>query len=103
MRKIWLFCGMFLILTLFSCQDFEQKTDLTVQSSFDTTESSVMTEFGVVVDAICEYILNTNTKKFHKPHCYTVEWIKDTNRQDFCGRREDILALGYDACGLCTP
>ncbi len=49
------------------------------------------------------YILNTNTKKFHKPACRSVGQIKPSNRGESTGTREDVLALGYKPCGNCKP
>lgn len=49
------------------------------------------------------YVLNTNTKKFHKPACRSVGQIKPSNRSESTGAREDVLALGYKPCGNCRP
>lgn len=49
------------------------------------------------------YILNTNTKKFHYPTCPGVEKMKDANKQEYTGSREDIVNQGYDPCGNCNP
>ena len=49
------------------------------------------------------YILNTNTKKFHYPDCYSVGQMKDKNRQEYTGTREAIIAMGYKPCGNCHP
>lgn len=49
------------------------------------------------------YVLNTNTHKFHKPGCSSVAQIKDENRQDYTGIREDVIAMGYDPCKKCNP
>lgn len=49
------------------------------------------------------YILNTNTKKFHKPSCRSAKQIKPGNRQETGDAREDLLARGYSSCGNCKP
>ena len=49
------------------------------------------------------YILNQNTKKFHKPSCSSVKTIKDTNRGEFTGSRDDLISQGYEPCGRCHP
>lgn len=46
------------------------------------------------------YILNTNTKKFHKPSCNS---LPATNRQDSTESRESIVAQGYTPCKRCNP
>ena len=49
------------------------------------------------------YVLNTNSHKFHLPTCPSVESIKEDNRQDYTGTREDLIAQGYSPCGQCKP
>lgn len=49
------------------------------------------------------YILNTNTKKFHMPTCSSVSDIKDKNKQEFAGSREEVINMGYSPCGKCHP
>lgn len=50
-----------------------------------------------------EYVLNTNTHKFHYPDCSSVSRMSDANRQDFVGTREEVIAQGYEPCGNCNP
>ena len=50
-----------------------------------------------------EYILNTNTKKFHYPSCSSVKQMKNSNKQEFTGSRDDLIAQGYDPCKKCNP
>lgn len=52
---------------------------------------------------IQEYVLNTNTKKIHRPTCSSVENMKEENCQDFTGTKEELLAQGYEPCGNCRP
>ena len=49
------------------------------------------------------YVLNTNTKKFHIPTCRSVKQMKDKNKKDFCGSREEVIAKGYSPCKNCNP
>ncbi len=49
------------------------------------------------------YILNTNTHKFHNPSCSSVDDMKEANKQEYVGNREDLLNQGYDPCGRCKP
>ena len=49
------------------------------------------------------YVLNTNSKKFHLPECSGVRDIKESNRQDYQGNRDQLLEQGYTPCGLCHP
>lgn len=50
-----------------------------------------------------EYVLNTNTYKFHNPSCSSVDRIAQANRKDYTGTRESVIAMGYDPCGRCKP
>ena len=49
------------------------------------------------------YILNTNTKKFHYPTCSSVSEMKEKNKREYIGNREDIIQNGYVPCKLCNP
>lgn len=50
-----------------------------------------------------DYVLNTNTKKFHYPFCDSVQDMKEKNKRYFAGDREDIIRDGYSPCGRCNP
>ena len=49
------------------------------------------------------YVLNTNSKTFHKPDCSSVGKIKDSNKQTFVGTREEAIKNGYSPCKSCNP
>ena len=49
------------------------------------------------------YVLNTNSKTFHKPDCASVGKIKDSNKQTFVGTREEAIKNGYSPCKSCNP
>ncbi len=49
------------------------------------------------------YILNTNTRKFHTPDCSGAKDIKEKNREEYTGTREELLSEGYEPCGRCKP
>lgn len=49
------------------------------------------------------YVLNTSTKKFHKPGCGSVKTIKDSNKGSFTGSRDELIKQGYSPCGNCNP
>lgn len=50
-----------------------------------------------------DYILNTGSKKIHKPSCEAVEDMKEANKLGFNGTPEEAEALGYKPCGRCKP
>ena len=49
------------------------------------------------------YILNTSSKKFHKPSCSSVNKIGVANKKSFTGKRSDLISQGYSPCGTCKP
>ena len=70
----------------------------------EATESEgIIAENDNQVNASVDYILNTNTKKFHYPGCGSVKKMKDKNKQEFSGTREEAIAEGYLPCGNCHP
>lgn len=50
-----------------------------------------------------QYVLNTRSKRFHRPDCASVDDISPSNRQDYTGSREALTARGYKPCGSCAP
>ena len=50
-----------------------------------------------------EYVLNTNTMKFHYPECKSVEKTKGKNKQVVEAARDEVRSWGYDPCGICQP
>ena len=85
----------------------ENSPDTTVAANQDKDSSvaaETVTQTPVTSTPAAEtYVLNTNTHKFHKPSCSSIDAIKDENREDFTGSREDLIARGYEACKKCNP
>ncbi len=50
-----------------------------------------------------DYVLNTNTHKFHYPSCSSVNQMSEKNKQYFTGTRDEVIAMGYDPCKRCNP
>lgn len=50
-----------------------------------------------------DYVVNTNTEKFHYPYCSSVKKIKESNRWDYHGTREKLINMGYVPCKNCNP
>ncbi len=50
-----------------------------------------------------EYLLNTNSKKFHYLSCKSGQKTKDVNRAYHTGTREEVIAKGYIPCKVCNP
>jgi len=49
------------------------------------------------------YVLNTSTKKFHRPDCYSVSQMAEKNKLISYQSREAIIAAGYSPCKNCNP
>ena len=49
------------------------------------------------------YMLNTNTKKFHKESCSSAKSMEASNRKTYTGSRHELIDMGYEACGVCKP
>jgi DNA-entry nuclease len=49
------------------------------------------------------FVLNTNSKRFHKPTCSDAASMKAENRQEVFTARELLTAQGYKPCGSCDP
>lgn len=62
-----------------------------------TTTEEVVTPVG------SNYVVNTNTGKFHETWCSSADRIKDSNRWDYTGTRDELIAMGYDPCKNCSP
>lgn len=78
--------------------DSQLSSDATpIQNQEVTTESS-----GAQTE-VTDYVLNTNTKRFHYPDCKSVNDMKEKNKQYYHGSREDLINQGYKACGNCRP
>ncbi len=50
-----------------------------------------------------DYVLNTNSKKFHYPSWSSAKKISKKNRKDYHGTREELIDDGYDPCKNCDP
>lgn len=50
-----------------------------------------------------DYVVNTNTGKFHYPNCSSVKKMKDKNKMFFNGTRDELISRGYSPCGNCHP
>lgn len=82
--------------------------DSTLDGAVSTSDPSVVhepssdTQAGTST-AETHYVLNNNTKKFHLPSCSSVDDIKDSNREDYYGSREDLIERAYVPCKRCNP
>lgn len=82
--------------------------DSTLDRAVSTSDPSVVhepssdTQAGTST-AEAHYVLNNSTKKFHLPSCSSADDIKDSNREDYYGSREDLIERAYVPCKRCNP
>lgn len=50
-----------------------------------------------------DYIINTNTGKFHVPTCSSVSRMNDSNKKEVQESRDQLIAEGYSPCKNCNP
>ncbi len=50
-----------------------------------------------------DFVLNTNSKKFHLPSCSGAIDMSEKNRQDYSGSRDLLIAQGFEPCSQCKP
>lgn len=71
--------------------------------SSNTAGSTTSQSATETIPVSITYVLNTNTKKFHRPSCNSVAKIADKHREDTGKTRAELIAEGYTACGNCKP
>ena len=50
-----------------------------------------------------DYIINTNTGKFHYPSCSSVKQMNESNKKFYNGSSDGLVSQGYSPCGRCKP
>ena len=80
---------------------------ITTEPPTETTEPTTeepTTAAETTADANArDYVVNTNTGKFHYPYCSSVGDMNPANRSDRTCAREDLIAEGYVPCKRCSP
>lgn len=76
-----------------------------VESNIQSGEKEIRSKENQVYvpDENATYIINTNTGRFHLPDCQSVQDMKEKNRKEFFGTREELMETGYRPCGRCNP
>ena len=74
-----------------------QETPSVQESVQESEQESVQDDVSAV------YVLNTNSKIFHRPDCPVAGKIKASNQKSFTGSRADLIAQGYEPCEICKP
>ena len=77
--------------------------DYATGESWETGDSAFSALESQVEEQEADYVLNTSSKKFHRPDCSSVDSMSGKNRQEYHGTREELIAQGYEPCGSCNP
>lgn len=82
------------------------QTVLTDSYNAETSSSDVEVAANAenqTTSEVRDYVLNTNTMRFHYPTCNSVTQMKEKNKKEFTGTREELMSQGYGPCGNCNP
>lgn len=77
--------------------------DYATGESWETGDSAFSALESQAEEQKRDYVLNTSSKKFHRPDCPSVDSMSEKNRQEYHGTREELIAQGYEPCGSCNP
>ena len=69
----------------------------------DSEENNSLQTQNENIEESFHYILNTNSKKIHKPNCRTLKNLKPSNRTESSQELSQIKSLGYVPCKVCNP
>lgn len=77
--------------------------DYATGESWETGDSASSALESQAEEQKTDYVLNTSSKKFHRPDCPSVDSMSEKNQQEYHGTREELIAQGYEPCGSCNP
>lgn len=77
--------------------------ETTVASSPSTSAPTTSTSTSAQSMPACNYIINTNTGKFHYPWCSSVGKMNESNKWYYNGTHDDVVNMGYVPCKRCCP
>lgn len=80
----------------------EKATQSSVTKTNEKSDNNFQTYDNEEQQNTTEYVLNTSTKKVHKPNCSAVKKISPENYATISSL-EDAYAQGYKACKICKP
>lgn len=69
----------------------------------ETNQATAQQDTSSPTSSSSTFILNTNSKKFHLPSCSSIKRMKDSNKKEFSGSRDEVIAQGYEPCKKCNP
>ena len=72
------------------------------EALFESAEVKLEAEESVAAEQ-ADYVLNTNSGKFHYPDCPSVDLMNESNKAFYAGPREGAIEQGYVPCLNCNP
>ena len=87
---------------VYNCQP-RVTIDYATGESWASTETPAAGTADELAGQRVDYVLNINTKKFHRPDCASVQKMQQSNREDYTGSRAALIEQGYTPCGSCKP
>lgn len=52
-------------------------------------------------EKVYDFVLNTNTNKYHDPHCRSVKKMSEKNKEYFTGTVSEVKSRGFEPCEIC--
>ncbi len=101
-RKILTLCIIANLITMSGCKPVADNNSIASITVLTTAETIEISETETIMQKT-DYIVNTNTGKFHYPDCPSVDQMMETNKLYYSGNKEDLLEYGYTPCGRCNP
>lgn len=80
----------------------EPTTSGNTQAAVSTPAPAPQQETAPTV-ATSDYIINTNTGKFHYSWCKSVAKMSEKNKWYYTGTRDSVINMGYVPCKNCNP
>ena len=71
--------------------------------NYENGESKYLPQESNTEISEAEYILNTNSKKFHRKDCGLSKDIKEHNKATSNKSRDELINSGYSPCKNCNP
>lgn len=74
-----------------------------ISINYENGESKYLPQESNTENSETEYILNTNSKKFHRKDCGLSKDIKEHNKATSDKSRDELINSGYSPCKNCNP
>lgn len=85
------------------CYNVQPKITINYATGESKVEEGAQVEKEETKAGKQEYILNKNTRKFHKKDCSSVRDMKPQNKKEYKGSKEELIKQGYEPCASCKP